>query len=49
MYSYEYKKEPDVVRIGVMADEVAKLQPEALGPTVDGFATVDYAKLREAA
>lgn len=49
VYSYEYKKEPGVVRIGVMADEVAKLQPEALGPTVDGFATVDYAKLREAA
>jgi hypothetical protein len=30
---------------GVMADEVAQLRPWALGPTVAGFATVDYGKL----
>ena len=30
---------------GVMADEVAKSRPDALGPTVGGLATVDYAKL----
>jgi hypothetical protein len=32
---------------GVMADEVAEHYPEALGPEVSGFATVDYAKLNE--
>lgn len=49
VYSYEYTNEPGVVRIGVMADEVAVLRPEALGPVVDGYATVDYTQLREAA
>ena len=28
-----------------MADEVARLYPEAIGPTIGGFSTVDYAKL----
>ena len=32
-------------QMGVMADEVAKLRPEALGPVVEGYATVDYSKL----
>lgn len=32
-------------RIGVMADEVAKLRPWALGPKNLGFATVNYGKL----
>ena len=31
--------------IGVMADEVEKLAPEALGPVVAGYNTVDYGKL----
>lgn len=31
--------------IGVMADEVAKLMPEALGPVIRGYATVDYSKI----
>lgn len=31
--------------IGVMADEVAIYRPEALGPTILGFASVDYGKL----
>lgn len=30
---------------GVMADEVARLRPWALGPTVGGYATVDYGAL----
>lgn len=30
---------------GVMADEVASLRPWALGPEIDGYATVDYLKL----
>ena len=32
---------------GVMADEVAQLRPWALGPVIDGFATVDYGKLED--
>lgn len=31
--------------IGVMADEVEKLRPWALGPVVDGYATVNYGAL----
>lgn len=31
--------------IGTMADEVKELRPSALGPTVDGYMTVDYDKL----
>jgi len=31
--------------VGVMADEVATHAPYALGPTIDGYATVDYGKL----
>lgn len=30
---------------GVMAQEVAELKPEALGPEVDGYMTVDYSKI----
>lgn len=33
---------------GVMAGEVALLCPEALGPVIEGYATVDYAKLVDA-
>jgi len=32
---------------GVMADEVAQHYPEALGPEVGGYATVNYDKLKE--
>lgn len=31
--------------LGVMADEVERLRPWALGPRVQGFATVDYGRL----
>lgn len=34
-----------VKNVGVMADEVAKLRPWALGPKVAGFATVNYGEL----
>jgi len=30
---------------GVMADEVAELRPWALGPVIDGYATVNYGAL----
>ena len=31
--------------IGVMAQEVKELKPEALGPEFDGYMTVDYSKI----
>jgi hypothetical protein len=31
--------------VGVMADEVKTIQPDALGPIVDGYMTVDYSKI----
>lgn len=47
IYAYRYKwDDPDApLRVGVMADEVAKLRPHALGEEVDGFMTVNYEKL----
>lgn len=46
-YRYRYvTDQPDEpLREGVMADEVAKLRPWALGPERNGFATVDYGRL----
>lgn len=46
LYSYNYinGKGP---YIGVLAQEVEELMPEALGPIVDGYMTVDYGKIRE--
>jgi hypothetical protein len=44
IYSYRYKGE-DEVRVGVMADEVAELRPHALGPVIEGYATVKYGEL----
>lgn len=41
IYTYRYK-DGDERMIGVMADEVEHLRPWALGPVVDGFATVNY-------
>lgn len=43
-YEYEYLWD-ETKRVGVMADEVAKLKPEALGPTIGGYRSVDYSKL----
>lgn len=47
VYHYRYLTDaPDApIRTGVMADEVARIMPEALGPVVGGFATVDYSKV----
>lgn len=46
-YRFRYvTDDPDApLRRGVMADEVARLRPWALGPERNGFATVDYGKL----
>lgn len=47
IYAFRYDWDgPDAPeRVGVMADEVGELRPWALGPVVDGFATVDYSNL----
>lgn len=46
IYRFRYKWEKrGTQHIGVMAQEVAKLRPEALGPRMFGFMTVDYSKL----
>lgn len=44
VYSYKYINDKGPY-IGVMADEVEKLVPEALGPMIDGYKTVDYRKI----
>lgn len=44
VYTYNYLSQ-SAKRLGVMADEVAKIQPDALGPTVSGYMTVDYGKV----
>lgn len=44
-YLWERSSSPE--NIGVMADEVARIAPEALGPVVSGFLTVNYPKLAE--
>lgn len=49
VYSYEYRDQPGVTHIGVLAQEIAVLRPEALGPMRDGFMTVRYDLLKEAA
>lgn len=49
VYTYRYKDDPsNVTRMGVMAQEVAKKRPEALGPRVANFMTVNYGKLANA-
>lgn len=47
IYKYRYVTDnpTDPVRTGVMADEVEKLRPWALGPERGGFKTVNYGRL----
>lgn len=44
IYAYNYIWSP-IKRIGFMADEVAKIVPQLLGPTIAGYATVNYGKV----
>lgn len=44
VFSYRYKG-TDAPQVGVMAQEVAKKKPSALGPKVKGYLTVNYDKL----
>lgn len=45
IYHFNYIGD-ETVRIGPMAQEVAALQPKALGPVVDGYMTVNIGELR---
>jgi hypothetical protein len=47
VYCYRYVWDADDVPLhtGVMVDEVEQIQPEALGPIINGIQTVDYAKV----
>lgn len=47
-YRYLWERSDQPLHIGVMADEVAAIMPEALGPVVAGFMTVNYPALRGA-
>jgi hypothetical protein len=47
IYAFRYVGEPGE-QIGVMADEVARIRPWALGPTIGGFRTVDYSRMEAA-
>ena len=47
VYQYRYKGGDDSLQYGVMAQEVAVKKPEALGPVVDGYMSVDYSKIGE--
>jgi len=47
VYQYRYKYGDDSLQYGVMAQEVAVKKPEALGPVVDGYMSVDYSKIGE--
>jgi len=44
VYQYNYINDRGPY-IGVMVDEVSAIQPEALGPVIDGYGTVDYSKI----
>ena len=45
IYTYRYKGDSET-RFGVMAQDVEEMQPEALGPEIGGFKTVNYAEVR---
>ena len=49
VYSYRYVDDPpNVRRMGVMAQDVAVKRPDALGPPIQNFMTVDYRRLANA-
>lgn len=45
VYEFEYKGQPGQIHRGVIAQEVKKIMPEAIGPTMGGYMTVDYDKI----
>lgn len=49
VYDFDYRRGfglPEGRFRGVMADQVEKLRPDALGPKINGYRTVDYGRLR---
>lgn len=44
IYRFRFNNDHQI-HVGVMADEVAIHAPHALGPLIEGYATVDYGKL----
>ena len=54
IYDFDYRQDIGIDlstdrQRGVMADEVARLRPWALGPKIGGYATVNYSALGEVA
>lgn len=45
IYTYKYKGSPKT-QMGVMAQDVKKKKPSALGPVLGGMMTVDYSKIK---
>lgn len=45
IYTYKYKNSPKT-QMGVMAQDVKKKKPDALGPMWEGMMTVDYSKIK---
>lgn len=45
LYEFNYIGDPDRRHVGVMADEVLKVDPEAVSTDHDGFMQVDYGRL----
>jgi len=51
VYRYDYINHPLTLdyaegpHVGVMADEVAAIRPDALGPVVEGYQFVDYSRI----
>lgn len=45
VYTFRYKGDPQI-HMGVMAQDVAQLQPDALGPEVGGYMSVNYEEVR---
>ena len=45
IYTYKYKGSPKT-QMGVMAQDVKKKKPSALGPVLGGIMTVDYSKIK---
>jgi hypothetical protein len=44
VYTFRYKGD-DVTQMGVMAQEVAKVHPDAVVPLADGYLSVDYSRI----
>lgn len=45
IYTFQYIDDPQV-HMGVLAQDVEEMQPDALGPEIAGFKTVDYSKVK---